>query len=272
MIFSGCTVLCNNHLALVPKLFYHPFENNLLSNQFPLSLLPVPRYALICFLSPWVPIFWIYHMKAVLQYVTFCVWLFSTQCNVFQVHPSCSIYEGEPQKTWNLYIKHDVFILTCVILQSSSKYSPFDAIQLPRLFSIAQFLNSLIFLIFFKDFIYLFIFRERERKGERGEKHNVWSPLARPLLGIQPTTQACAVTGNQTSNPLVCRPAFSPPSHTSQGKKEIIFMVILRIVNKALTGVAQWVGHGPTKPKGHQFNSQSGHMPGLQVGSLIGVM
>ena len=46
-------------------------------------------------------------------------------------------------------------------------------------------------------------------------------PLARPLLGTWLTTQACALTGNRTGNPLVHRPAFSPLSHTSQGGSKI---------------------------------------------------
>ena len=64
------------------------------------------------------------------------------------------------------------------------------------------------FSFFFKDFI-CFIFRQRGREGEREERNiNVWLPLASPLLGTRPTSQACALTGNQTSNPL---------SYTSQG-------------------------------------------------------
>ena len=38
-----------------------------------------------------------------------------------------------------------------------------------------------------------------------------------PLLGTWPTTQACDLTGNQTSDPLVCRLALNPLSHTNQG-------------------------------------------------------
>ena len=45
----------------------------------------------------------------------------------------------------------------------------------------------------------------------------VWLPLKHPLLGACTTTQACALTGNQTSDPLVCRPALNPLSYTSQG-------------------------------------------------------
>ena len=58
--------------------------------------------------------------------------------------------------------------------------------------------------------------REREEK-ERGRNINVCLPLAHPLLGTWLTTQACALTGNQTSDPLVCRPALNPLSFTSQG-------------------------------------------------------
>ena len=38
------------------------------------------------------------------------------------------------------------------------------------------------------------------------------------LLGIRPATQACALNGNQTSGPLVCRPTLNPLSHSSEGK------------------------------------------------------
>ena len=57
----------------------------------------------------------------------------------------------------------------------------------------------------------------------------MWLPLVHPLLGTWPTTQACALTGNQTGEPLVCRLALNPLSHTSQGEfffkdeKEVIW-------------------------------------------------
>ena len=68
---------------------------------------------------------------------------------------------------------------------------------------------------FFKDFIYLF-FRKGKGKTKR-RRENVCLPLVCPLLGTWPTTQACALTGNWTGNPLVCRSALNPLSHTSQG-------------------------------------------------------
>ena len=52
---------------------------------------------------------------------------------------------------------------------------------------------------------------------ERERNINMWLVLEYPLLGIWPATQECALTGNQTGDPLVCRLALSPLSHTSQG-------------------------------------------------------
>ena len=64
---------------------------------------------------------------------------------------------------------------------------------------------------------YLFIFREKGRERERERNISVWLTLTPSLLGTWPINQACALTGNQTINPLVCRPALSLLSHTSQG-------------------------------------------------------
>ena len=46
---------------------------------------------------------------------------------------------------------------------------------------------------------------------------SVWLPLTCPLLGTWPATQACALTGSRTIDPLVHRLALSPLSHSSQG-------------------------------------------------------
>ena len=74
----------------------------------------------------------------------------------------------------------------------------------------------------FKDFIYLFLERGEGREKERERDINVWMFLKCPLLETWPTIQACALSGNQTSDPLVHRPALNPPSHTSQGN--ILFL------------------------------------------------
>ena len=72
------------------------------------------------------------------------------------------------------------------------------------------------FVFSFKDFIYLFLERWERREKERERNINVWLPLACPQLGMWPTTQACALTGNQTSDPLLFRLALNSLSHTSQ--------------------------------------------------------
>ena len=59
------------------------------------------------------------------------------------------------------------------------------------------------------------------REKERERNTNVWLPLACPQLGNWPATQACVLTGNQTTDPLVCRPALNPLSHTSQGNSQL---------------------------------------------------
>ena len=67
-------------------------------------------------------------------------------------------------------------------------------------------------------FIYLFLERGVGREKER-ERNIDRLPLAHPRPGTWPSTQTCALTGNQTGDLLVLRPALSPLSHISQGKK-----------------------------------------------------
>ena len=57
-----------------------------------------------------------------------------------------------------------------------------------------------------------------EGKGGRERNINVWLPLARALLGTWLETQACALTGTRTGDPLVHRPPLNPLSHTSHGR------------------------------------------------------
>ena len=49
--------------------------------------------------------------------------------------------------------------------------------------------------------------REEEREGEKQQ-------LA--AFRVEPATQACALTGNQTSNLLLCQTMANQPSHTGQ--------------------------------------------------------
>ena len=70
---------------------------------------------------------------------------------------------------------------------------------------------------FFKILFILFLDREEWREKEKERNISVWLPLMHPLLGTWPTTQACALTRNWTSDPLVQRPVLDPLNHTSQG-------------------------------------------------------
>ena len=90
---------------------------------------------------------------------------------------------------------------------------------LPNSFSNDKYLFFIISILIFK--IYLFLERSKRREKERKRNINVWLPLARPLLGTWPATQACVLTGNWTSNPLVCRLVLNPLSHTSPGCQEL---------------------------------------------------
>ena len=77
--------------------------------------------------------------------------------------------------------------------------------------------NAEVLFFFLKDFIYLFL-----EKGVRERNITLWLPLKHLLLGTWPTTQTCALTGNQTGNLMVHRPTLKALSHTSQGRKDAL--------------------------------------------------
>ena len=71
---------------------------------------------------------------------------------------------------------------------------------------------------FFKKRFYLFILERGEGREKESKRNiNVWLPFTCPQVGTWPTTQACALTGNQTSDPLIHRLELNPLSHTSRG-------------------------------------------------------
>ena len=74
----------------------------------------------------------------------------------------------------------------------------------------------LISIYLFIIFIHLY-FREGKGERKRGRETSECGCLCAPLLGTWPATQARALTGNRTGDPLVHRPALNPLSHTSQG-------------------------------------------------------
>ena len=79
--------------------------------------------------------------------------------------------------------------------------------------------------IFFR--FHLFIFRQRGREEDRErEKHQCVVASRVTPTGYWPKTQACALTGDPTSDPLVCKPVLNSLSHTSQTYLSPIFICL----------------------------------------------
>ena len=118
------------------------------------------------------------------------------------------------QKNWKIFFYS---VLSSILLPSPKEIvATCIVFTLPEMVdAFTSIYNYIFFVIFNKDFIYLLL--ERGREGERGKRQRLL-PLMHPLLGTWPATQACALTGNWTSIPLVLRPALNPLSHTSQGR------------------------------------------------------
>ena len=78
---------------------------------------------------------------------------------------------------------------------------------------------------FFKDFIDLFL--ERGMEGERGKETSMCGCLSHaPYWGLGPQPRHVPYTGNQTSDPLVCKPVFRPLSHSIQGENDHSFSLM----------------------------------------------
>ena len=58
---------------------------------------------------------------------------------------------------------------------------------------------------------------KRRRETSMCKRNMHLLPLPCPQLRTWPTTQACALTGNRTSNLSLCGTMPSPLNHTSQG-------------------------------------------------------
>lgn len=81
--------------------------------------------------------------------------------------------------------------------------------------------------------LFIIIFEREGRKEEReGENTDVCErnmnglPLDHPQWGTWPVTKTCALSGDQTSDPSVHRPALNPFSHTTHGRTMILKVFI----------------------------------------------
>ena len=84
--------------------------------------------------------------------------------------------------------------------------------------------TALVFLKKERNILFIY-FRQRGGEGEReGKKHQcVVASQASPIGNLTwPTKQASTLTGNQTRDPLFCRPVLNPLSHSSQGQMALV--------------------------------------------------
>ena len=95
-----------------------------------------------------------------------------------------------------------------------SRYSSRDSVA-NKILSVLKFYQT-----FFLFEILFIIFRQRGKEGENERNISVWLALTGPW----PATQACALTGNRNSDPLVYRLALNPLSHTRQGYQTFIIL------------------------------------------------
>ena len=100
---------------------------------------------------------------------------------------------------------------------------------------------------FFKKILFVYIFLEtgEGREKERERNINVWLSLTCLPVQTWPATKACALTGNQTSNLLVCRLALNLLSHISQGEVLDCYQLHTYIYSYWIlenTGLSTWLG------------------------------
>ena len=132
---------------------------------------------------------------------------------------------------WESYLESLAFLGKCVSIISEIK-SPFWEARFTHLEDTWLFTKKL------KRF-YLFIFRERGRKGEReGEKHQCMREtpidclLQGPQLGTKPTTQACALTGNKSTCDLwLYGIKLNQLIHFGQGKIDSLLSFVTILIN-----------------------------------------
>ena len=108
------------------------------------------------------------------------------------------------------------FIMHLTFSSQSFLFCSCHAINYQSIISVNSVLHTPTFLLdftmtgrFSTSFFFTILFIYFQRKGKGGERErniSVWLPLMWPPLGTWPATQACALTGNLTGNPLVCSP------------------------------------------------------------------
>ena len=97
--------------------------------------------------------------------------------------------------------------------------------------------------LFLKRILFIYFYREGTggRRKERGGETSISQryinllPLTCSQLGTWLATQACALTENQTGDPLVCRRTLNPLSHTSLGSTRHLVPALADLKRSFLT-------------------------------------
>ena len=114
----------------------------------------------------------------------------------------CTLQSDHPDKSSNKSSKY--LTPSTQLLQCHWQY--FLYFTSPWLILYWQFVLRNSFYLFFWDFIYSFLERGEEKEKERERNISVWLLLECPVSGTWPATQACALMGNWTGDPLVHSP------------------------------------------------------------------
>ena len=99
-------------------------------------------------------------------------------------------------------------------------------------------------------FLIFYLFLERGGGRKRGRETSMCGCLLHaPSLGTRTVTQACALAGNRTRDPLLRRPALNPLSHTSQGQNAV-FLNTWGLSSALLTLRGRWCANHLTGVEG----------------------
>ena len=121
-----------------------------------------------------------------------------------------------------------------------------------------QFLRTICYMYYLHIFkrIFLVYFSREGKVGTKGretamcKRYMNWLPLAHPQSGTGPTIQACALTRNKTSSPLVHRLALNPLSFYTQSTFILPFLplcllcgLLREVCLKSPTPMGLSIGH-----------------------------
>ena len=115
MIFS---IFTRYHHCLMPHHFHFPMRRPGPHQQILPTVPPLnPWEQLICFLSLWIFLFWMFHLNEIIQYMVLCVQLLTS---VFMVHSCCGLNQCFISFYGQRIVYHRESIIECVLFIHSS--------------------------------------------------------------------------------------------------------------------------------------------------------